>query len=46
MESIINQLKSMYNSNYISSHNNEHTFTIRNEGFNYPCTNRIQLQSV
>ena len=38
MESTINQLKSKYNSNYISSRNNEHTFTIRNKGFNYPCT--------
>ena len=46
MESTINQLKSMYNSNYISTYNNGHTFTIRNKGFNCLYTNQIQLQSV
>ena len=45
MEYKLNQLKSMYNSNYISSCNNEHTITIRNEGFNCPCSDRMQLQS-
>ena len=46
MKYTINQLKSMHNSNYISSYNNQHAFSIKNKKQYGPCTNKIQSQSL